>query len=640
MSDENSSSGSVSDQNPLNNLIDDLYYLKCSLIKDQGLHNESFSFFQQICNLLEAQPELAKHLFNWKFLENELLYFLRSPNFFLKALQLAECLISFNRSVPQFYLTRKFLFFITEKFYLTLKGNRECKEAKGFNITGLSDFSNINAILSETANNENQLLNSEIQSSQRDFESLFPFSDSQNQNDDNQIDIEAAKIIMKFSASLISINKSVVNILHEFCFFDLANCCIITETAKMFDAVFENISFPYIQKSIESKEYWTQDGIYEIRRKYFDPEVIFRNKEIFTSRTPVENLMAGVYSEIYDLCINIRDFADIAFSSFMNVLLYKRISYSSPDLENLILEGKNAKAFRIYRRSLEAGACPNCSLLNALLKAIDKNIEINKEAVISLYYHIDNIQKSKLLTESRIRSIFECLELQCEHECTNKYQKTLLKEKKHEIKCEETDNVIDNYPHSFDSNLVTTQIFGNTCDNGLYTDPKCQDSDKRLFRSILEDFREFENDHESKETESIKGKVSLVCERKRILGVIKHIYSLVQKELFFKPSYLILMSYSLSHNPDEHSFIIQYFKDFLNFCNLDRRNLAICFLPSIPREIKSKKKDYVLNEEDETPDFYGIKEQIKEQVEIETPASKPHSLGVKLVKNVIESDEE
>ena len=642
---ENSSLGSVSDHNPLNNLIDDLYYLKCSIANSKGVTQESLSFFHQIHNLLEAQPELCKPLFGWKFLEIELLYFLRSNNF-AEALKIATLVISYNKAAPQFYYTKKFLFFITEKLYKAMKGNSENNKMLQFpsgldsSIMKDAKFISLNNLMNEDDAFIGDMNSSQICKETKDFDIPFPLSDIDNQaklNPYDSIDMETTKLIMKFITELVSIDKSAITILYDFCFFDLANVCIVCETAEMFNSIYKDIFYPYIDQNINSKEAWTQDGLYEVRRKHFEPEILFRNKAIFFPRTIIENLAAGIYLDIYQKCTNIRDFADIAFNSFLNTLLYKKINYTSQDLESLIIEGKNRKAFLFYRRTLEIGSIPSTSLLNSIIKAVD-NPEVAREAAICLYYFINEIDNMKLFTEARIRCIFECLEFQCGHECTQKTVKISqgetvpLNTKKQEF--------YDNYTHSFDSNLATTQIFGATCENGLYQEPANFNEPKQLCKSVLEDFSEFDNDfdHNNTETPTIISSTE-ACERKRILCVIKHLYRLSKKEYFFKPSYLILMNYTLAHNPSESDFINEFFRDFLEFCKKDSKNIARALLPLVTKEIKPKKREIIL-QDDSYSDFYGIKENI-EAVSLPEPSnSKSEISGLKVVKNVIESDDE
>lgn len=678
--------GSVSDHNPLSSLIDDLYFLKCSLVKNAKLSSESFLNFQQIVNLLEAHPDLCKSLFQWKFLENELLYFLRGSKF-KESLKIATLLISTMQAAPELYFTKKFLFFLTEKLYISLGGNDKKVNENTQISNDLNMFNDSFVDISNypmphndgVSDNLKSIGSSQIRSSQKGSfgTSNMPFSEylPNTFEKPSKINHEVSKLIMKFTGELIKINKSAASILYDLSFFELSNECIYSETAEMFNTVFIDISFPYAQQPNANGDAWIQDGLYEVQRKHFDPEVIFRSRDMFSPKTIFENLSAGVYNKIYQQCTNIRDFADIAFTSCIDLMLYKKISYTCQDLESLIIEGKNEKAIRFYRRSLESGHIPEESVLSALVKSLD-NPKISREAVICLYYFIEYISSSKAFTENKIRSIFESLEFHCEHECLQKKLQLKLdpfKNKKSHLAPVVHEETFD---HSFDSNLASTRIFGNSCEDGLYQNPSDLISQKKPVKSVLEDFSEFENELD----QSSAAQINLVakeylCERKRIVVFLKHLYLITHnKESFFKPSYLILMSFTLAHLPDENEFITSFYQDFLSFCKKDYRNIAKAFIPLGIKEIKHKKRKIKMEESE--MDFYGIKgshdgldqnyegshdgtdqnyeesydgiegflhDQAMESKDLNKSnieAEKAKSHGLKVVKNVIESSED
>lgn len=625
--------GSVSGDDPLDALLDDLYFLKCSLVKNGKFTTDSASFFDQISNLLDAHPELCAPLLKWKFLEKELLYFLRDKKF-KESIGIATKILVECKKAPDLYFTKKFLFFITEKLYCALIGKEEIEgmqEPSG----GLgsikdslpTDFVEMNAI--------DKL--EDLRSSQLD-EYKFSSMPDLVPSVPERINYSVVKSIMIFVTELISIRRTAaVQILYDLSFFELANVCICVETAVMFNSVFKGVSFPYSKPTTSNGEHWIQDGLYEVHRNLFEPEIIFRNKDLFTPQTVLEHLAAGVYDKVYQQCTNILDFADMAFTDCFDILLYKRIPYFTQDLENLIFEGKNEKAFRLYRRSLESGAITNKMLINPLIKAIDSS-ELRREAAISLFYFIGELESTKLFTEVRIRKIFECLEYNCEHECIVRteglriagYAASQPREKK---EVEE----IPTLEHSFDSNQISSHIFGNTADKGLYEEPEVSIKQKK--RSVLEAFSEFENDFEAAPECTVR---SHICERRRILFLIKHLYGILPREIFFKPSYLILFAVTLTHVPEEKAFITAYFNDFVGYCTGDTKNIARVFLPAVTKSREPKTREYKI--EDSCSDFYGIKETLGQNDPIVNTSPKQTKentpTGLKLVRNMIDSDED
>jgi hypothetical protein len=658
--------GSISDDDPLNNLIDDLYYLKCSLIKNYKITRQSFSYLEQISNLLESRPELSKSLLKWKFLEKELLYFLRGQKF-KESLKLATKIIEKCRSGPELYFTRKFLFFITEKLYKSLKesvltssknkinNKLWSNNMEGLNADDMVEINNLKDLCSDDLDELGNLMKGLGNSNIKEVKGLNgiddtnaainkiigdsnainnkPIGDNLDQLiDDNLIDnelpdeiinisLDVPKIIMSFIKELILIKRSVCSILNDLSFFELANSCISLETVEMFNAVFKDISFPYKNQSETAKNIWVQDGLYEVRRPLFDPEIVFRNKNLFVPHSLIENLCSGVFDKIYNKCLNLVDFADISFIDLIDMLLYKKISYFSSELELLLLEGKNPKAFLFYRRSLEIDSVPNEMFINCLVKAIE-NSELCRNAVICLFYYLEvdefknnYIKIKKLFTESKIRAIFECLEFNCGHECLeveNHDVKSYINANRSNIKKEEELNICV-MQSSFDSNLAESQIFGNTYEDRVFQPPSDILQNRTAERSILNCFSEFGNFRdldEKNEKPNLNDKNS--CERNRILQLIKHLYSIVRKEFFYKPSYLILLSFTLSHIPEEYEFISGFFKDFLIFCKKDSKNIARIILPANIKEKKIKTRKIEMDDdgemilENDTNDFYGI----------------------------------
>ncbi|ELA42316.1 uncharacterized protein VICG_00716 [Vittaforma corneae ATCC 50505] len=593
---------SVSEDNPTHGIIDDLYILKHSLIKNKKLTPQSISHLSQIENIISEIPELSKNLYEWNFLENEILYFLRAMHFKM-SLRVITKIVSITNKAPGLYFTKKFLFFITEKLYFAMGGSKIYKKNSIINMrqNSIVTFSDKTMKNQNLGSGDIMVFDEDSSNGKLEDDSSFQEMLGFGAPNANFTVNEITRLIMIFIRKLIEINRNVVTLLNELLFFELANVCICVETAQLFNSIFVNISYSEVQQIERSRAPWQQDGLYEVRRKYFEPEVFFRAKDIFYSIKPVENFKSGIYKQIYDQCTNLKDFADLSFKDTADIMLFKRIVYMSDELDLLILEGKDPKVVKFYRRCLEAGAVPEKSHLNSIIKAVD-NSKTTRDACIVLYYFQDYLLSSKPFTENRIRKIIQNLEYLCGSECTqskstaNNSPSNI--EKKEVIPVKKTK--IEEHSHSFDSNLCTNDIFGDSCNNGLFCTPQNIDVDtKGRSKGILEDFSEFENDF-SENKSSLGNGLTIsndLCERYRILKLLQHVYPIVNHQFFYKPSYLILFRSMFDHVPSMQSFIIEFFTDFIRVLKLNKMNIARIFLPVFRSEKKPKTREIKLEEQ-------------------------------------------
>lgn len=601
---------------PLDIIVDDLYVFKNSLISNSELTPNAFSCLNQIESMLTQFPELASKLYEWKFLEKEALYFLRT-NRYIQSLRIATEIISNLKKAPQMYFSKKFLFFITEKLYFAMGGTSIYKKEPQPEILLASSMQQTRGMLIDG-------------------------------EDEPKISYDLVKPIMKFIKALISIDRSVSKVLYDTSFFILANACICVETAEMFNQIFVDIVFSDMIENKDEKTPWTQDGLYEIRRQFFEPEVIFRNRNIFCPKSNLYNLKSGVYKLIYDGCTNIRDFADLSLLSTIDLLLYNKILYMNDEIEPLILEAKNPKIIKYYRRYLEAGGIPEKGYLKALIKAID-NSETSRDATITLYYFREFIEESKSFTETRVRTIIQNLEYLCNYEC-----------KMNEGCVFNTKNISMNKQASeicsFNSNMCSNVIFGETMNEGLYNTPK-ETPKQPVPRSILEDFSEFDIDIiENQKTKQVDSTED--CERYRIIKLIEHIYTLTDKKYFFKPTYLILFRSILDHLPSESKFVSMFFTDFVDFIGINDMNISKVFMPVNKTAKRAKMREIQFDDDSDTIGFddrsYFISEnqanntdtdvKINPDTKISTDNKINNGIkinsGIKVNKGMIESDDE
>lgn len=580
-------------------MVDDLYILKSSLVLGKKLTKEAPDHLKQILAILEECPELSASLLKWKFLENEVLYCLRSRLFNI-SLKIIIIIISHCKLAPELYFSKKFLFFITERLYFSLTDGMEGECFPEASIPGDDPVSNRpgavstkdvphninNGVRSNNLQLENGIKSTRIGPDStewdvKDVSEIFRFDHTGAAANPMVAGICSSytpsfscREIMIFVKMLIEIHKQVVSILFDIGFFDLSNVIITTETARMFNAVFEGITYTSKLCDKAGKRAWQQDGLYEIQRKLFDPEIFFRSKDIFVPKKHVQRFKGGVFHEIYKQCTSIRDFADLGVRDFIDAMLYKRIVYMSDDLDILLLEGKDPKVLRFYRRSLEEGGVPDKSYLNGLIKALDDK-KLSREACVSLYYFIDLMTDLRLFTEDRVRRVFEGLEYVCEHECMGESD---------DKGCLQSKDASDDAAMraqastSFDSDLHSGEIFGDGTNGSLFETPCDINWAGRQPNGIGDGHGGLSGASQSSLCMSTNGNLNR-CERLRIVKLLKFLYSSVEKKVFYKPTHMILLRSVYAHCSDERSFIDTYFRDFVDYLNSGPKKVAECLLP-------------------------------------------------------------
>lgn len=603
-------------------IIDDLYVLKSSLVQNKKLVKKSSSYLKTIKELTINYPNVCNNLYEWKFLEKEILFCLRTEALFLNSIQIIKTVIMHCSRIPNLYLTKKFNFFLSEKIYFYLGGEKEYRPKKGFD----NSFGDSCLPESEIFKNTDATIETKSISLR-----CKQFTICQ----------EVREIIDLFQL-MIKNHPSVCHILYELGVFDICNSLLIIESARMFNCIFQGIYY-FNQDFPKNPDHpWQKDGLFEIHRKFFDPEIIFRNKDSFIPKTLMIEYRAGLYENVYKQCTNIKAFADLSILDFINVMLFKPIIFMNDDLDLLLLEIKDPKIIRFYRRSLEIGAVPEKNYLSIFIKNLDKK-EFFREISILLFYYIDIIEDGRLFTESRIRRIFESLEYLCESYCNIQLEKpknstdvSFLKntdmfsgyfsekDLASSLKRQTLDGPL--IKSSFDSLKCSNEIFGDgeNLDNlQIPRDTSFSRKNSKYFTFLKDDESEINLLENSDNSESIirQNLVSIdaganSCDQLRVIRLIKHLYSFVEKQYFYKPSHLILLRYAQAHCKDEEPFFNQFFTDFIAFINTKPSYAADCLFPC---KISSKKPKLVhLKLDDSTENAIEIeRETFTEQNKLE-----------------------
>lgn len=344
--------------------IDELFKIKNGLVSYNRLNKNHVALSRQILEILEDHPECAKTLLSWGFPEYELLYVMRS-GCFRTAITLATLIVHETSTIPSVYLSKAFLFFLTSKL------------SQAYEFTGTATVSgNI-----------------------------------------------PAEHILKFATELIRINRESARTLYSSGFFILAAAIITSECCELYNSIFEGIHYwadeiPGMPvRSVYSRQPASKiaDTVYEIHRKQFDPEIIFCEQDTFVLKDLQISYQKSVFDQIYSECKNMYHLIEQDTRAMLDMMLYKRITYVNETLLLLIAE-KNPKAVKYYRQALEAGVVPDESLINSFVQMLDI-AEMRLDAALCLWHYMNSLNGHRGFNESRIKSIFQCLEFRCTVEC-------------------------------------------------------------------------------------------------------------------------------------------------------------------------------------------------------------------------------
>lgn len=564
----------TADVNEETALLDDLFILKESLVSCGSIASNALSYLSQIFNMLEDFPSYAHSLARWGFLTKEALYALRTTHLFPLAIRVITQILQVARQVPELYLTKKFVFFVTDRLYASLRRGGAVHQTP-----------------------------------------------------------PSGRDIVLFVTEIISIDKTAVRPFYDAGFFILANTMVTYESCALYNTTFRGI-FHYSALCAPSPREYTADALYEIQRKFFDAEIVFREKEIIELKKPLRRYRTGVYESVYGGCTNMRHFMELDVKECLDMMLYRRIVFMNDSLDLLIRE-KNSKAIAFYRRSLEEGAVPDTGYVLVLQQALE-NKEIRMDAAISLYYLADAFSSCKGFTEQRIRCIFECLEYHCEPECNNDAH----------TPCPAAPACDGNAGENSISMGTVGRLLDSTCDMpdgmGPFDTPADVSSTKKV---------KIDTPVDKNQVPQTRFDINR-CNRVRVVKLIKELYLSVDKRFFYKPSYLILMRNQLEHARDERAFIDRFFRDFLSFMCGGQRRLAQVVFPA-EMQAKAKKTAKIDRPPSADPDSLAVYELSGEDSDlgVQTLADKIRVMKskavesganqrVKIVKNVVVSSSE
>lgn len=332
-----------------------------------------------------------------------------------------------------------------------------------------------------------------------------------------------------FCREAVGKNPQLVNILYDCGFFILLNSVVSNETARLYSLVF---AYKQHEERAVLMRRGGDDVMYEIRRKYFDPEVVFReNNGVVLKEPPTMHRTAGkIHRTIFDDLYNtiFFDLLELGMEAGLHVMNYCDWDYlflcGSVELRELVTGG-NYLAVRQYRRMLE-------HLRRSTNTAIYLNMVEDDDLMACI---------SKLLESKETHVVMECA------------------------------LILYNY----------YELFGWGLDERQFTEARIRrvvgmlefsHSSCRCLNACLQ----------MPDTEGLSECLG-DCDTRKLLVLLSRIYSKVDRKYFFKPSFLVLMATWSSilsrHRCCEFPFLADFFSDFTGFLRSNPYNFARVVFP-------------------------------------------------------------
>ncbi|ORE00425.1 hypothetical protein A0H76_928 [Hepatospora eriocheir] len=241
------------------------------------------SYIDNILKILLRVPLISNDLVSNKKFINNLILSLNNKDLFNTSIEVLIIIMNTVKNVPDVIKSKKFIFFIINKLFLSL-------------------------VIKEDIKSDLDILNEE------------------NIKVSNLNDL--SRLIIRFINCLLVNSKSSISICYSLGLFKLLNSLICYEVLELYNNIFKNIEiniFYMNKEEVFNKERITNNEIYEINRKYFDTEIVFRNKKIFRYKTNDSFSNSIIYMEIYKNCLetNLFHFIDLSPIGLINMINYK-----------------------------------------------------------------------------------------------------------------------------------------------------------------------------------------------------------------------------------------------------------------------------------------------------------------------------
>ncbi|KAF9763466.1 hypothetical protein NGRA_1251 [Nosema granulosis] len=529
--------------------------LKSQIIVDDALSDDYEEILRELFTLINENKTLLRHLEKSNFMNETLLLTLRFDKSYDLGLQFITEMIEMGAKIPVYFYSKNFVHFITEKLY--------------------------------------------------------------EQMDDCSTNIE-------FSTALIKRERTFISSFEECGYFVLVNSLISEKTCKLYSQIFagyECISKSdgdllenSVNKNQRNKVSINEDVMFEIQRKNFDSEIVFRESGLIkfkprkTSFKQGGGLLDRLFRALYDT--NFYSLLECCLPSFVDVLSYKSVKcdwlLDDSSFMDLVFSG-NLSALRVLRNIIldcknngiaKLEAINFLSMIVKLLEDKSRNVVFETTMCICAFLNRAQCENYKIFTEKRIRCIFSLLEFCCvDCSCNFKFCSEIKHSDSFETTIDESKFSIENDGQGFNTNENNiTQGF--SFDLTVVSPSKQENMTSKTFSDTL-----FPTDLTQMPTcTQVNLKCLENCETMKILDLLFKIFNNHKKEFFFKISYMIVLKTIndclYHHNCFNKNVFNSFFSDFVEFLISRENNFSRVIFPfGVKKE--SKKDDNNDNNNDD-----------------------------------------
>jgi hypothetical protein len=482
--------------------------LKSQIIIEGNLSEDYNEVLGDLYSLMNENKNILKYLEKSNFIMETLLHTLKFTRSYDLGLQFISEMIRMGVTIPGYFYSKNFVFYITEKLY--------------------------------------------------------------EQIDENETNLE-------FVTTLITRDRRFISSFEECGYFVLASSLIVNESCKLFRQIFEGYEEDKQSEDVNSninQVHIDEDVMFEILRKNFDNEVVFREGGMikFITRKPTflkgSSLLDKIFFLLFDT--NLYSFLEQFLEDTIPIISYKKVKcdwlLDNNQFFETVLKG-DLSALRVLRHIIDG--CEKNGLiklesiehLTKITKLLeDKSSAVKYETTMGICQFISRrkCENYSCFTEKRIRSIFSLLEKSCDKcACGFKFCR------RESSSISESDTI----------EKSTTELKRDLSSVNIeFSDVNCSTKDFSSFTLFPSDLTQPHNE------KLVNPKCLEKCETMKILDLLFNIYTNHKKVYFYKMSYIILLKSICDHLSFHNCFKKEVFDsfltDFINFVISNGTNIS------------------------------------------------------------------
>lgn len=371
--------------------------------------------------------------------------------------------------------------------------------------------------------------------------------------------------IISFCEEAAKKNSLFPGVLYDCGFFILLNSLVCEETARFYSSIF---AYRMHEAKGKYREVGGESMMHEIKRRYFDPEIVFKDRAHLSFKEPPSlhkvghQALKNIFDDIYNTTFF--NMLELGLDKNLDLMNYCEWDYlflcGSNKLRDLVSSGSYL-AIRLYRRMLES-----------LRKCTRVGLYLGKVEDEDLMIHI-----AKFLESKDVHVVMECV------------------------------LILYNYYQLFSWNLDKKQFNENRIRKIFclleYSYSNCSCLQKCIYNQF--DFPSGISEGEEQKAGCLND-----CNTVKILCLLSNIYALADKRYFYKPSFIVLMKtwndVFERHGCRNSTFFTDFFADITSFLRANPYNVARIVFPFKKPRKKTKNAIDEKNDDKDSSTCFSI----------------------------------